>query len=410
MSSQKAAYLNEWVIVRLEEISASKKYAFTGGPFGSNLVSSDYCSNGVPVIRGVNLPNHSSFSFEDLVFVSEDKADKLLPNNAYPGDLVFTQRGTLGQVGLIPETSPYKRFVISQSQMKLTVDETKANTHFLYYYFRLRSTVEAIQNLALSSGIPHINLDILRKFEVILPPLRTQRKIAAILTAYDDLIENNRRRIALLEQMAEAIYREWFVRLRFPGHETVPIEQGVPAGWERKNLGDILELCYGKALKEEDRIHGEFLVYGSGGIVGTHNVALVNKPGIIVGRKGNVGSIYWSDRGFFPIDTVYYVKSDLSDHYLFFLLQSMNFLNNDAAVPGLNRNQAYSNKLLLPTAFLIQEFSRIVETNFTIKQNLTKQNEILMITRDLLLPRLLSGKLAVDALDIQFPPHPPEAI
>jgi type I restriction enzyme S subunit len=325
-----------------------------------------------------------------------------------PGDIVFTYEATLHRYAVIPQGF---RGCLGRRVALIRPDREQVDVKFLLYYF-LSEKWRAIINEKIISGatVDRIPLIDFPEFRISLPPLPIQRKIAAILTAYDDLIENNRRRIALLEQMAEAIYREWFVRLRFPGHETVPIEQGVPAGWERKNLGDILELCYGKALKEEDRIHGEFLVYGSGGIVGTHNVALVNKPGIIVGRKGNVGSIYWSDRGFFPIDTVYYVKSDLSEHYLFFLLQSMNFLNNDAAVPGLNRNQAYSNKLLLPTAFLIQEFSRIVETNFTIKQNLTKQNEILMITRDLLLPRLLSGKLAVDALDIQFPPHPPEAI
>ena len=228
-----------WDLVKVKDISASGKYSLVGGPFGSNLVSRDYQPHGVPVIRGTNLSNQSSFSFKNFVFVSEDKANELKANNAYPGDLVFTQRGTLGQIGLIPKNSPYKRFVISQSQMKLTINEDKADSKFIYYYFCLPSTVEMIQNLALSSGIPHINLDILRKFKVTYPPLHIQRKIAAVLSAYDDLIENNNRRIALLEKMAEEIYREWFVRLRFPGHEEVSFHKGVPEVWEVSKLMDL---------------------------------------------------------------------------------------------------------------------------------------------------------------------------
>ena len=259
------------------------------------------------------------------------------------------------------------------------------------------------QNQAIGATAAKPETDIL-KASSYPQSIESQQKIAAILSAYDDLIENNKRRIALLEKMAEEIYREWFVRMRFPGHEKAKLVKGLPEGWGIKRLGAILELCYGKALKEEDRIPGEFYVYGSGGIVGTHNQALVKEPGIIVGRKGNVGSIYWSDRGFFPIDTVYFVKSALNNSYLFFLLQSMNFINNDAAVPGLNRKQAYSNQLFLPPNRLIVEFARLVNPQFEMKQNLVKQNDSLVRSRNMFLPRLISGKLSIEDLDIHFPP------
>src|SRR5688572_16455006 len=126
--------LDDWKTVKLEEIKAPKKHSLVGGPFGSNLVTRDYVDQGVPVIRGTNLSGDFRFSLDDLVFVSEEKADKLSPNNAHPGDLVFTQRGTLGQVGVIPKDCGFERFVISQSQMKLTVDETKADPFFVYYF------------------------------------------------------------------------------------------------------------------------------------------------------------------------------------------------------------------------------------------------------------------------------------
>ena len=236
----------QWSIVRLDELKANKPYALNGGPFGSNLVRADYRPEGVPVIRGGDISGDRAFSYDDLVFVSEEKADELRPNNAHPGDLIFTQRGTLGQVGMIPRNAPFPRFVISQSQMKLTVNEDVADPHFLYCYFRAPSTIQTIHNLAFSSGVPHINLDILRNFEVLLPPLPTQRKIAAILSAYDDLTEVNTRRIALLEEMARGLYREWFVRFRFPGHERVRMVESavglVPEGWEVVKTGDAIDV------------------------------------------------------------------------------------------------------------------------------------------------------------------------
>ena len=137
-------------------------------------------------------------------------------NNAYPGDVIFTQRGTLGQVGVIPAESRFPRYVVSQSQMKLTVNPAKADARFVYYFFRHPDTVQTVKNRAITSGVPHINLGILREFEMPLPPLDTQREIVATLADYDELTENNRQRMALLEESARLLYGEWFLRLHFP--------------------------------------------------------------------------------------------------------------------------------------------------------------------------------------------------
>ena len=278
------------------------------------------------------------------------------------------------------------------------------DSRFLYYSFLNFRRSDGFAGYFTGATIKHLPREQLAKVEIRFPEISTQQKISAILSAYDDLIANNQRRITLLERMAEDIYREWFVRLRFPGHEFAVREKGIPQGWRIRNLGDVMELCYGKALKDEIRVPGIFPVYGSAGVVGTHNAGLVDGPGIVVGRKGNVGSVFWSDHAFFPIDTAYFVRSDTSLHYLFFLLQSMNFINNDSAVPGLNRQQAYSNKLLFPPDELIKQFSVKAKSIFKLKQVLLAEVELLKATRDALLPRLISGKLAVDALDIRFPP------
>jgi type I restriction enzyme S subunit len=172
-----------------------------------------------------------------------------------------------------------------------------------YYLTALLSNLN-IAGFITGAAQPKLSQQNLKQIKVSLPNYSAQRKIADVLSAYDSLVENNLRRIALLEESARLLYREWFVRLHFPGHEHTRIVNGVPEGWERKQLGDVLTLNYGKALKESDRIEGPVPVYGSSGVVGTHSEALVKGPGIIVGRKGNVGSVYWAESDFWPITTL----------------------------------------------------------------------------------------------------------
>jgi len=225
--------------------------------------------------------------------------------------------------------------------------------------------------------------------------LPTQRKIAGILSAYDDLIENNLRRIKILEEMAQSLYREWFVHLRFPGHESSNFVNSalgqIPKGWEVKKLEQILELKYGKALKKEERREGVYPVFGSSGIVGTHDTSLTNGPGIVVGRKGNVGSVFWSDKDFFVIDTAYFVESRLPLRFLFYLLPTLNFINSDAAVPGLSRQQAYSLETIIPPPELLSQFCSFADSFEKQASMHRRQNQNLRSTRDLLLPKLLSG-------------------
>src|SRR5690606_12153042 len=128
--------------------------------------------------------------------------------------------------------------------------------------------------------------------------------------------------------------------------------------------------------------------------------ALVEGPGLVVGRKGNVGSVHWVDTDFYPIDTTFYVVSQLPVLYLRYNLRRQSFLNSDAAVPGLNRNQAYSNPLLVPPAEVMDEFVGLVEPMVALARNLRDQNANLRATRDLLLPKLVSGEIDVSDLDI----------
>ena len=160
--------------------------------------------------------------------------------------------------------------------------------------------------------------------------------------------------------------------------------------------GKPLELKDGKALKKEDRRDGRNPVFGSSGVVGYHDEWLVRGPGIIVGRKGNVGSVHWSDEDFFVIDTAYFVASAVPLRFLFYDLQTKNFLNSDAAVPGLSRHQAYVLDTLIPSPDVLEQFCRFAEDFECQGAMLRRQIENLRRTRDLLLPRLLFGQVTLN--------------
>jgi len=285
----------------------------------------------------------------------------------------------------------------------LWVKDFKENLpRYVYYFLRAMH----LERWDAGTGVPTLNRNHLDNVEITVHDPNNQRKTAAILSAYDDLIENNIRRIRTHEEMAQRIYREWFVKFRFPGHENVKMvdsELGlIPEGWEAKKLGEVIELAYGKSLTADKRRGGQIPVYGSAGIVGYHDSALAKGPGIIVGRKGNVGSIHWSEDDFFAIDTVFFVQTSLSLYYCCFNLRDQNFLNTDAAVPGLNRNQAYRNRFLVPGREVLNSFDRTVAHLFGQIKTLGRKNANLRQTRDLLLPKLISGEADVEDLDIDI--------
>lgn len=287
----------------------------------------------------------------------------------------------------------------NQACSAMLVDEGKCDIR--YFFYALKGRRHLLLKIASGGAQRNLSGKLIKEFTLPVPPLPVQHRIANILSAYDELIENSQRRIRILQAMARALYREWFVHFRFPGHEKLPLVASpvgeIPQGWEVKKLGEILELNYGKALKKEDRRDGEFPVYGSSGMVGTHDTSLVRGPGIIVGRKGNVGSVFWCDDDFFVIDTAFFVTSSLPLRFLFYVLPTVNFINSDAAVPGLSRNQAYTLEILIPPASALTKFCEMTDTFERQVATLRRQIQNLRRTRDLLLPRLLSGQLNIEA-------------
>lgn len=308
------------------------------------------------------------------------------------GDIVMCEGGEPGRCAIWKEQKP--GMMIQKALHRIRPHECLKH-EFLYYTFLHKGRTGHLAALFTGATIKHLPREKLAQVEVEVPPLPVQESIASVLSAYDDLIENNRRRIQLLEQAARLLYKEWFVHLRFPGHEHVKIKDSVPDGWEKKPLGEVAKLNYGKALKEDDRVPGDFPVYGSSGVVGTHQKASVHGPGIIVGRKGNVGSVYWSEEDFNPIDTVYFIGSDQSSLFLYYALLHTQFISTDVAVPGLNRDFAHSRRLLIPESRLGSLFKETAIPIHRQIHGLQRYNETLTATRDLLLPRLMNGEIPV---------------
>ncbi len=177
-----------------------------GGPFGSSLVRNDYTSHGVPVIRGANMGDREISG--EFAYISEQKfRTELSRNSARPGDLVFTQRGTLGQVSRVPD-SPFETYVISQSQMRLRVNREIADPNFVLYACHTSEFISQIEASSISTGVPHINLGILGALSIPLPSLPEQRAIAEVLGALDDKIAANRKLVSTLDKLMVALVTE----------------------------------------------------------------------------------------------------------------------------------------------------------------------------------------------------------
>jgi type I restriction enzyme, S subunit len=431
--------MSDWKKTTLGDIACKNRTGIVDGPFGSNLPASDYTSSGIPVIRGVNLSlGKERFRDSNYVFVSEKTANRLNRSLCSCGDIIFTKKGTLGQTGIVPSLENNKSFLISSNQMKLSVDKSLANSLFVYYYVSSPSSRDRILSDAMTTGVPKINLGYLRKFPIILPPLSIQQKIAAIVSAYDDLIENDDRRIALLEKMAEEIYREWFVRLRFPGHEQVTFHKGIPEGWEMVKIAKAFDMTGGGTpSKDESRYwtDGEINWYTPSDITASNGIFLFNsglqcaKEGlnsssarlfpshsIMMTSRATIGAIginttpACTNQGFitcipnenYPLIFLY--------HWLKLNKGYFEILATGSTFAELSKSTFKKMSILTPDKELINRFNDKVLPMFQSIEILLKEVTNLKQTRDRLLTRLISGKLSVEDLDIQFPPSMTETV
>jgi len=392
--------------VKLADLAASRKWSINGGPFGSKLVSKDYRDEGVPVIRGANLPDDRWFSADDLVYVSEEKADELLANNAHPGDVIFTQRGTLGQVGMIPLDGPYKRYVISQSQMKMTVDPTIADSRWIYYYFRQSRIVESIKAHAVTSGVPHINLGILKHFQIPLPELPIQIAAADCLGSFDAQIENLNQQTKLLEESVRLVFTEQIARSIQRGVIEETTLNGV-ATYINRGIAPIYDEASSKTVINQKCIrHGKLDVALARTLSNDipeekrlqKGDVLINSTG--TGTLGRVAQVREALESA-TVDTHVTIVRPRPEIPMYFFGQQLLRLEGHFTSLGegatnqteLKRERIRETPFVLPDAQLMADFDATVEPIFEQIEVLRKQITQLRQARDLLLPRLISGQL-----------------
>lgn len=214
------------------------------GPFGSQLHQSDYVDKGVPVVMPKDI-NQQGIDLSSVAKISTETAERLSRHKLHKDEIVFPRRGEITKCALIKHEQ--EGFLCGTGCLKITVPAKVLNPLFFRYYLAKKEIIEWLDSNAVGATMKNLSTGILQKLPVVYPPLPIQQKIASILSAYDDLIENNLKRIKILEETAQITYEEWFVRMRFPGYETTPIspETGLPEGWSKQFLGDLVTTQYG---------------------------------------------------------------------------------------------------------------------------------------------------------------------
>lgn len=308
------------------------------------------------------------------------------------GDVVVTmtdlsqETDTLGYSAKIPKQDGI-RFLHNQRIGLVNFISDEVDKDFIYWLMRTSDYQGFIIGSSSGTSIMHTSPSRVKEYSFLLPPLCEQRMIANTLSSLDDKIDLLQRQNKTIEQLAEALFRQWFV-------------EEADENWEVGKLSDVLELVYGKALKDEIRTGIGFPVIGSSGRVGYHSEYLVKGPGIVIGRKGTLGKVIYLFENFFPIDTTYFVKSKVNSLgllYEYFVLKTLNFeeMNSDSAVPGLNRDIALSTEIAIAPMERIKDFNNQCFVFFEKIKSNANQIETLTRLRDTLLPKLMSGEVRV---------------
>ena len=311
------------------------------------------------------------------------------------GDVIFTREAPLGEVGLVREEKNYflgQRLVLFRSNDKI------CDGRFLMYSLLWHDNKQAIISKGVGSTVAHLRVPECENIEIKVPDLDAQHRIADILSAYDDLIENNQKQIKLLEEVAQRLYKEWFVNLRFPGHENTKIVDGVPEGWSRGLLKELISVNYGKDHKKAPD-DGNIPVYGSGGLMRKCNKSLFSGEAVLIPRKGSLNNIMYVDETFWTVDTMFYatMKQPHTAVFVYFFVKAFDMysMNIGAAVPSMTTKILDAMDVVIPDKETLEKFDKYAKTYFNKIKTLQGQNEQLKTARDLLLAKLMNGKVEV---------------
>ena len=429
----------DWQVKRLEELCQFQNgYSFKNKDYQNQL------NDGYVVFRMGNINRGGGLNRSaSSVYVSRDLSTKLSRFVLDKNDIVMcmtdmkSSMNLLGHTALIDKSDYY---ILNQRVGRITVTkEDILDYRYLFYYTNSKTYLEHLRSMAHSGVQVNLSTKAIQESPILLPPFSTQRKIAAVLSAYDDLIENNTRRIKILEEMASAIYREWFVEFRFPGHERVEMVESelglIPQGWEVKQLGEVAQLHRGKSYRSRNLVEdGEGLPFlnlknidREGGfrhdglkwydgefretqIAISNDIIMaltdMTQERRVVARSARVPNL-GHEKYVFSMDLVKIKPEEsIQTDFLYTLLRYSNLPEqlkeyaNGTTVLHLSPGYVQSSKLVLPPNEFRRRYAEIARSVHQQSDLLEKKNTNLRQTRNLLLPKLISGEIDVSELDI----------
>ncbi len=363
----------------------------------------------------------NGFDFSNKKFITRQKDELLRKGRVSVGDIVFTTRGTVGNCAF------YKKQIFKQlrinSGMVILRCEKYVDNKFLYQYFKTSLAKEYFKMFSSGSAQPQLPIKDMKKIKIKIPDLATQQRIADILSAYDDLIENNNRRIELFEKAAQDLYKEWFVRFRFPGYENAKFKDGLPEGWEVKKIIEIADAVGGGTPSTSEKKYwdnGDIMWVTPTDITKNKNLVLIDvekritKLGLknssakmlppytilmtsraSIGFFGIINKSVCTNQGFISLINK---NSNYRYYTLFALINQRDVIESratGATFKEISKSSFKEMKILVPHINVVYDYNKFTDDIFNKILELKTKNQNLKKQRDLLMPRLMSGKLEV---------------
>lgn len=405
-----------WKIAKLGDISKN----IQTGPFGSQLHQSDYSECGIPVVMPKDLVG-GKISEESIARVDKTHVERLCRHKIEVGDILYSRRGDVGRCAHV--TKKEEGWLCGTGCLRVTIDSEKADSRFVFFQLQHPDTVGWVEKHAVGATMLNLNTTILSSVPIRLPALEIQKRIADILSAYDDLIENNQKQIKLLEEAAQRLYKEWFVDLRFPGHENTKIVDGVPEGWKKNCAEKFFEITIGKTPPRTEK---RCFTTGKNGIpwvsiadmgnsgmfvlntaenltddaIKQYNVKVIPKNTVLLSFKLTVGRVAIAPNDICTNEAIAHFKGrrECEREYTYFYLKNFHYdeLGSTSSISkAVNSKIIKAMPFIMPSEKLLKEYSSKTKDIFDLIICKQKMDNNLKIARDRILHKLMSGEVEV---------------
>ena len=428
--------MSEWREAALGPIADAAGGLIRTGPFGSQLHKHDYVDDGPVIVVMPKDMTQGRISTESIARISDETALQLSEHVLQAGDIVLARRGDIGRAAWVDERDG--RVLCGTGSMRIHLPAGDLSTRYLHYFLQTEEAINWLQGQAVGATMPNLNAEIVRSLPIRYPSLKAQRRVTDVLDAIDDLIENNRRRIALLERLAQAIYREWFVHFRYPGHadnERVDSSLGpIPAGWEVLRVEEVATIVRGRSYRGTELVEeggvpfinlkcmergGGFRRDGLKRYTGDFKAEQAAQPGDIVlavtdltqareilaratlvPRLSEVGAVI-------SLDVARVVPKDADDRLpLFAVLRYSDLADrvkefaNGSTVLHLSPDHIAAADIIWPSESVRRQMNDVLGSTYEMVDELNDAIDRLASLRNLLLPKLVTGAIDVSHLDL----------